>query len=328
MQKPPKLETALTRMLQIDYPIIAAPMFLISDARLTAAVCKAGGTGAMPALNFRPIEAFRDEVKKVQAQTSAPFGVNIIVQETNKLRDGQVDICLEEKVAYIITSLGSPAGLIKKAHDAGTKVFCDVVNEKHAQKAVEAGADALIAVSGGAGGHAGDRSPFALIPLLKKRFKVPVIAAGSIVDGRGLLAAIALGADGVYMGTRFIASEEATVPGQYKEAILKARMDDVVNTDRVDGFPGNFIRTPDFKTQVPDAGVFEKLLRLTPKLEKNWRLYRASKTLFGSPAKIKASYKTVFSAGHGAGLIDEMRTAEEIVYSVVSQYWELKKTLP
>jgi nitronate monooxygenase len=328
MEKPPMLRTALTELLKIDYPVIAAPMFLISDAGLTTAVCRAGATAAMPALNFRPVEALRTEIRKIKAATSAPFGVNIIVQDSNKLRDQQVDICLEEKVAYLITSLGNPTAIVKKAHQAGAKVFCDVVSVKHAKKVVDAGADALIAVSAGAGGHAGTLSPFALVPTLKAEFKVPVIAAGAIGDGKTMLAAFALGADGVYCGTRFIACSEATVPGEYKQAILSAAADDIVFTDRVDGFPGNFIRTADFDKYVPPGNAFEKMLRISPKLDKYWRLLRASKTLLGEPAKLKASYKTVFSAGHGVDRIDTIETAEAILQSMVAQYWTAKKALP
>ncbi len=175
MDRAPKIKTKFTDLLKIDYPIVAAPMFLISDARLTIAVCRAGGTAAMPALNFRPVAALRAEIKKVREGTSAPIGINIIVQEANKLQDEQVDICLSEGVSYLITSLGNPTSVIKRAHQTGTKVFCDVVSEKHAQKAVDAGADGLVAVSCGAGGHAGTTSPFALIPGLKNKFKVPVM---------------------------------------------------------------------------------------------------------------------------------------------------------
>ncbi|MBY0369212.1 nitronate monooxygenase, partial [bacterium] len=236
--------------------------------------------------------------------------------------------CLEEGVAYIISSLGNPTPLIKRAREVGTKVFCDIVSEKHAQKAIDAGADGLIAVSGGAGGHAGDRSPFALIPQLKDKFSVPIIAAGSIVNGRTMLAALALGADAVYLGTRFIASEEADVPREYKEAILGSSMDDIVNTDRVDGFAGNFINTPSFRKLVPESGFVEKVLRTSGKLDRTWRLYKAGRALFAKPTDAKASYKTVFSAGHGVGLIEKVESASTIVHSLAREYWELKKALP
>lgn len=328
MPKPQKIETAFTKLFNIEYPIVAAPMFLISDAKLTAAVGNAGGTGAFPALNFRPIENLRKEIKAAKAATKAPIGINIIMQESNKHRDEQIDVCLEEGVDYFISSLGNPTVLVKKAREKGAKVFCDVVNEKHAKKAVDAGADGLVAVSAGAGGHAGDMSAFALIPRLKESFKVPIIAAGSIVNGHTMLAALALGADAVYLGTRFIASEESAASPEYKQAIIDASMDDIINTDRVDGFPGNFIQTPNFKKLVPDAGMGERLFRLSKKFERTWRLYKASKSLFEKPATLKASYKTVFSAGHGAGLINEIRSAESIVHTIASEYWEAKKTLP
>ncbi len=328
MEKPARITTAITKLLEVDYPIIAAPMFLISDAKLLTAVCKAGATGAMPALNFRPTSAFREEIKKIKAATSAPFGVNIIVQESNKLRDEQVEICLEEGVAYLITSLGNPSSVIKRAHQTSTKVFCDVVSEKHAKKVVDAGADALVAICCGAGGHSGTVSPFALVPGLKKRFQVPVIAGGSIVNGQTMLAALALGADAVYLGTRFIASEEANAPEVYKKAILNAAADDIVSSDRVDGFPGNFIRTKEFDKLVGEPKFVEKAFRLSPRLDKYWRLLRAAKTLLGEPEKLRASYKTTFSAGHGVALIDNIQNIETIITSLVSEYWDAKKELP
>jgi nitronate monooxygenase len=328
MLKPPKIETAFTKLFNIDYPIVAAPMFLVSDGKLTAAVGNAGATGAFPALNFRPVDALRKEIRAVKAATKAPFGINIIVQESNKHRDEQIEVCLEEGVDYFISSLGNPTDLVKKARARGAKVFCDVIGEKHAKKAIDAGADGLVAVSAGAGGHAGEISAFALIPRLKEKFQVPVIAAGSIVNGRTMLAALALGADAAYLGTRFIASEESNASADYKKAIIDASMEDIVNTDRVDGFPGNFIRTSNFKQLVPDAGLAERLFRMNKKFEKTWRLYKASRSLFEKPTTLKASYKTVFSAGHGAGLIKEIRSAESIVHTIVSEYWEAKKNLP
>lgn len=327
MATPPKIETAFTRLFNIDYPIVAAPMFLISDAKLTAAACLAGATGAFPALNFRTDEALRAEIRAVKEKSRSPFGINIIVQESNKHRDRQIEICLEEGIGYFISSLGNPTPLIKRARGKA-KVFCDVISEKHARKAVDAGADGLVAVSAGAGGHAGTISPFSLIPQLKQAFKVPVIAAGAIVDGRTMLAALALGADAVYLGTRFIASSEANVPPEYKKAILEAEPDDIVNTDRVDGFPGNFIKTEDFERRVPNAGIVEKALKLSPKLERGWRLYKAKQSLFGNANKLKASYKTVFSAGHGVGLIESVQSVEEIVHGLAREYWEKKKSLP
>jgi nitronate monooxygenase len=166
------------------------------------------------------------------------------------------------------------------------------------------------------------------VPTLKAKFSVPVIAAGAISNGATLLAALALGADGVYVGTRFIACSEATVPGQYKEAIVNATSEKIIYTDRVDGFPGNFIQTPDFKKQVPEGSTFEKILRINPKLDKYWRLLKASKTLLGEPEKLKASYKTVFSAGHGVDLIDGIQSADTIIQTMVSQYWAAKAKLP
>ncbi len=148
------------------------------------------------------------------------------------------------------------------------------------------------------------------------------------MNGRTMLAAFALGADAVYVGTRFIACEESGAPEEYKKAIVRAVADDIINTDRVDGFPGNFIRTGEFSRLVADANFVEKAIRLSPRLDKYWRLLKASRNLIGEPKKLKASYKTIFSAGHGVELINEIEKAENIVQSFVSEYWQVKATLP
>lgn len=321
------IKTKLTQMFAIKYPIISAPMFLVSNTKMVVATGKAGGLGSFPALNFRPIENYRKAIQDIKKQTKAPFGINIIVQQSNKSQHEQLDIALEEKTPLIITSLGNPKKTIELAHQVGTKVFCDVVDLKYAKKVQDLGADGVIAVAGGAGGHAGNISPFALIPYLKDHLKIPVIAAGSIVDGRGMLAALSLGADGIYMGTRFIASKECDVPLEYKKAIQKAGCEDIVNTDRVDGFPGNFIKTPSLTKLGLEPGFMENFLSQSKKLKRWMSLARAAKSLF-SPEKMKASYKTVFSAGHGVGLIDKTETIDQIIEKTVKEYHQLKKKLP
>jgi nitronate monooxygenase len=305
-QKPGPLSTALTKMFHMDYPVVAAPMFLVSDEKMVISASNAGGLGSFPALNFRPIEKYRAAIQNIKSQTKGPFGINIIVQKSNKHVDEHIDIALEEGAPLIITSLGSPKTVIERARGTNTKVFCDVIGLTHAKKAADIGCDGLIAVGSGAGGHAGETSLLALVPYLKKHINLPLIAAGSISDGRGLLAALALGADGVYMGTRMIATKDSPVSQEYKQAILNAGTEDIVNTDRVDGFPGNFINT-DLVKSLLKPNFIDNVLSQNQKVKRMISLLRAGRVIFGGET-VKLNYKTVFSAGHGVGAIDELLT--------------------
>lgn len=291
--------TAITRMLGIRYPIIAAPMFLISNEDMVVAVGEAGGLGAMPALNWRTTEAFREAVRAVKARTQAPFGVNLIMLNNDRLQ-ADLEVCLEERVPLIITSLGNPTELIKAAHARGLKVFCDVINLRHAQKAEAAGADAVIAVSAGAGGHAGAISPFVLVPYLKQQLSIPVIAAGGITTGAGVAAAMALGAGAAYLGTRFIASTESPAEEGFKAMILGAQPEDIVYTPEVTGHPANFLKSS-----------LENFRALKAKAEheaKRWR--------------------DCWSAGQGVGLIGEVKPCAEIVAELMAEYEAARQGLP
>ncbi len=309
----------------IKYPIIGAPMFLVSDENLVTSVSEAGGLGAFPALNYRPLSKYRKAIQEIKKRTHKPFGINIIAQASNKYRDKQLDIALEEDVSLIITSLGAPGDMIRRIHQTKTKVYCDVIHLRHAQKVADAGADGLVAISSGAGGHAGTISPFALIPYLKQHIKLPIVAAGSIVDGKGMLAALALGASAIYMGTRFIASKESPVSEEYKQAIIKAQCEDIVNTERVDGFPGNFIMTDRLKEVGIEAGLIESMLNRIPKFKKALALLRAGKVLFKHPEG-KISYQNIFSAGQGVGNINEILPAKDIIVQTMGEYEKLKQS--
>lgn len=321
------IQTAVTQHFGIAYPIICAPMFLVSNVAMVVAAGEAGGIGTFPALNFRPIEKYAEAIREIKRKTTSPFGINIIVQKSNKVQEQQLDIALEEKVALIITSLGNPKELIKRAHRVGTKVYCDVIGMEHARKVTDLGADGLIAVGYGAGGHAGTLSPFALIPSLVAGTKLPVIASGSIVDGKGMAAAFALGASAVYAGTRFIASKEARVDDAYKKAIIKASPEDIVNTDRVDGFPGNFILTESLVKLGLEPGLLEAIAMQNKKLKRWLSLARAGRALFGSDKK-QASYKTIYSAGHGVGMIHDIKPIKAIIKDMVQEYYSIKQGLP
>jgi nitronate monooxygenase len=321
------METAITKLFGVKYPIFCAPMFLVSNENMVVATSEAGGIGAFPALNFRPVEKYREAIREIKKRTSKPIAVNVIVQSSNKYRDQHVDIAIEEGVELLISSLGSPKDLIRRTHGTKTKVFCDVVGLEHGKKAADAGAHGLIAVGAGAGGHAGDTSLFALIPHLKANVKLPIVAAGAISNGATMAAALALGADGIYMGTRFIASKESPASDDYKRAIVEATPEKIVNTDRVDGFPGNFILTEALKEYGVKAGFFETLLRSNKKLNRYLTLYRAGRALLG-PSNQKASYKTIFSAGHGVGLIHDIPTVAEIFARTIQEYEQVKTRLP
>jgi nitronate monooxygenase len=319
--------TEFTQQFDVKYPIICAPMFLVSSVKMVVSASEAGGVGTFPALNYRPIERYRQTIKEIKGLTAKPFGINIIVQKSNKYQYKQIEHALEEKVPLIITSLGNPKEVIRLAHEMGTRVYCDVVGFEHAKKVADLGADGLIAVGFGAGGHAGDISPLALIPNLVRMVKLPIIAAGSIVDGAGMAAAFALGASAVYMGTRFIASKEAEIADDYKMAITRAKSEDIVNTDRVDGFPGNFIRTKELEAVGLEKGLIEEILTKNKKIKRFISLSRAARSLFGDMDS-KVSYKTVYSAGHGVGLIEEVLSIQEIMKKTVREYKEIKAKLP
>ena len=326
---PLKIETALTKLLNIRYPIIAAPMFLVSNVDLVVAASEAGAIGTFPALNFRPIEAYREALALIRRRTSRPFGVNVIVNQSNKRQNEDLHGALDHGANLFITSLGNPKRVIEEAHRQGAKVFCDVTNLEHALKVEDLGADGVIAVAQGAGGHAGPISPLVLLPTLSARLKIPVIAAGAIAHGSGMAAALALGAEGVSIGTRFIASLESGVDATYKDAVVRATAEDIVMTTRISGTPAAVIRTPyvdKMGTELP--WIIDKLKR-HPRT-KNYAVplihWLGMRTLERSADQ--PSWKSVWSAGQSVGLIDEILSADAIVQKLVREYEIAKKRLP
>lgn len=322
-----KIETDFTRTFNVRYPIMGAPMFLVSNEEMVIATTRSGGLGTFPALNFRPMERYAEALKKVKAEAGGPVGVNIIVQKQNKYQEQHLALALEHGIDLIITSLGNPKDVIRKAHQTKTKVYCDVVNLDYAKKCADLGADGLIAVASGAGGHAGDLSAFALIPYLKSHINLPVVAAGSIVDGKGMAAAFALGASAVYMGTRLIATTESPANKEYKDAIVHSGCEKIVNTDRVDGFPGNFIKTKSLENVGLEMSFIEAVLNQSKKFRRGLSLTRAARSLLAGDGS-KVSYKNVFSAGHGVGLIHDVVPIAEVFRRTVSEYSEIKRRLP
>ncbi len=292
-------------MLGIDYPIIGAPMFLVSYPKLVAAVSNAGGLGAMPALNYRTTDELRHGLQEIRSLTDKPIGINLILhKEHNPKWMEQFEICMENKVELLITSLGSPRSIIKEAKSQGVKVFCDVTTLRHAEIVAKSGADALIAVSQGAGGHAGAISPFALIPYLKEEIpEVPVVASGAISGGTQMAAAFALGADAVYVGTRLIASLEAQAYDDYKQMLVDSGPEEIIYTPKISGIPANWLK------------------RSLDKLDPNFS------PVTGLTVDAK-SWKEIWSAGHGVAQIKGIRPAKEIIESMVAEYFVIKQELP
>lgn len=325
---PPSIPTAFTALLGCDYPIIAAPMFLVSNERMVADASNAGGIGATPSLNWRTSAAFGEALDAIRAATDKPYAVNLIVNKSNLRVEQDLEILVSRRVPMVITSLGNPAPVIEAVHAYGGKVFCDVVDLKYALKVQDQGADGVIAVSSGAGGHAGPVSPLVLIPYLREHLRIPIVAAGGIATGRQILAALALGADAVQVGTRFIASAEANVAQEYKDAILKAEPEDIVLTRRISGTPAAVINTPFVQKAGLDLPAWEKFLRrhpLTSKYVKLWRYMAGTRAL--TDAAKDVTWKTVWSAGQGVGLIHDIRPTAEIMRRLAREYWEARDAL-
>lgn len=326
--KPRPISTEFTRLLGCEYPIIAGPMFLVSDINLVSAVSEAGGVGATPSLNWRTTEAFRKAVREIKSRTAKPFGINLIVNKSNFRVDADLTVCAEERVPLVVTSLGSPKETIRRMHEVGCKVFCDVTTLDYAKKVEDLGADGVVAVSSGAGGHAGPISPLVLIPYLKKHLKIPVVAAGGVATGEQIAAAMLLGASAVQIGTRFIATTEANVDQSYKDAILNAEPEDIVLTYKISGTPAAVIRTPYIMKQGLTLNPLEAFLHKNPRTKKYMKLVRA---YLGSKALEKAAsattWKEVWSAGQGVGLIEDVKPAGDVVRRLAAEYYDAAKRL-
>ncbi len=316
-----KIKTPFTDMMGIDFPIIAAPMFLVSNADIVSEASEAGGIGTFPALNYRPLENYAAALKEMREKTKKPIGINIIVNKSNTRQNDDLKIALDHGVNLFITSLGNPKTVIQEAHKNGAKVFCDVTNLDHALKVQDLGADGVIAVGAGAGGHAGPISPLVLIPWLKTRLNIPIIAAGGISHGSMMAACMALGASGVSVGTRFIASKEANVDQAYKDAIIKSTPEDIVMTTRVSGTPAAVINTPYVQKMGTDLPWAMKVLK-DHKLTKKYMVplihLMGMKSL--EEAAVKPTWKTVWTAGQSVGLVEEILTVREIYAKLISEY--------
>lgn len=305
-------------------PAIGAPMFIVSGPELVIAQCKAGIVGSFPALNARP-EAQLDEWLariKEELQThsdnnpdapAAPFAVNQIVHQSNNRLEHDVAMCVKHKVPVVITSLRPPADVVKEVHSYGGVVFHDVINVRHAQKAIEQGVDGIIAVCAGAGGHAGTLSPFALVKELRDFFNGTIILSGSMSRGNDILAAQAIGADLAYIGTRFIATTEANAKAGYKEMIVDSSAKDIIYTSLFTGVHGSYL-----KGSIVNAGLDPDNLPAADKHSMD----------FGSGGGSKAkAWRDIWGAGQGVGSMQEILPVADLVDRMEAEYNEARDRL-
>jgi nitronate monooxygenase len=303
----------LTELLGIKYPIIVAPMFLISNVEMVVAAIEGGATAAFPALNYRTDEELRAAISEIKRRTSGPFGINLIVNKSNPKLDGQLDIVVEMGVAFVITSLGSPQSVIEKCRPKGIKVFCDVVNVDYAKKVELLGADAIIAVTNRAGGHCGPQSPEKLIPELVSACAIPVINAGGVATKQHVEDSLAMGAAGVSVGTIFLASKEANISNEYRQALIQYGEKDIVLTTKMSGSHLTVINTPYVQSIGTKATFLEKLGRnkFFKKYAKLLIMVKGMKAI--ENATKKATYKTVWCAGPAIEYIHSIRPLKDIL---------------
>lgn len=323
------IPTVLTEMLGIRIPIVAAPMFLVSNEDLVVEASEFGALGAFPALNFRPIERYREALAQIRRRTKRPIAVNVIVNKSNTRQRQDLKYALEAGVEVFITSLGSPKEVIAEAHRNGARVFCDVTNLEHGLKVQDLGADGVIAVSHGAGGHAGPLSPLVLIPWLKSRLSIPVIAAGGVSHGSAVAACLVLGAAGVSVGTRFIASREAGVDAAYKRAVVEASPEDIVLTTRISGTPAAVINTPYVQSQGTELPWILRRLKENAYAKKYAvPLVHALGMRQLERAATRPTWKSVWSAGQSVGLVEDVLSVCEILEKLTRECREALASAP
>ena len=310
---------ALPEFLQnnLRVPVVGSPLFLVSGPELVIAQCKAGIIGSFPALNARPAEVLDEWLTRINTELAeykatnpeaivAPYAVNQICHGSNDRLMQDMETCVKHKVPIIITSLRPPAEIVEAAHSYGGVVYHDVINVRHARKAAEEGVDGLILVCAGAGGHAGALSPFALLREVKEWFDGTILLSGAIGDGFCVASALAMGADLAYMGTRFIATEEANADQSYKDMLIQSAADDIVYSSLFTGVMGNYL-----KPSIAAAGLDPNNL---PEADK-------SKMNFGSGGNMKSkAWKDIWGSGQGIGGIQDVEPVEAVVSRLESEY--------
>jgi nitronate monooxygenase len=316
----------LNELLGIEFPVIMAPMFLVSNEEMIISALNAGIAAAIPALNYRSIENLRSGIRTIRANSKGPLGINLIVNKSNFLLDDQLKVCCEEKVDFIITSLGSPAEVIKAAHHNGILVFCDVTDANYARKVQEMGADAVIAVNKDAGGHAGTISAKELIPEIVNACDLPVISAGGVGTGRGIREMLDLGAAGVSIGSLFIATQESGVSQEYKQACVDYGSKDIVMTTKLSGTPCTVINTPYVQKTGTDQNWLERFLNRNKRIKKWFKalvfmrgMKQLEKAAFGS------TYKTVWCAGPSIDHVTDIFPVRVIVDRLRNEFIEKDK---
>jgi len=310
------MQTKLTQLLNIKYPIIQAPMFLVSNTAMVIEAMKGGIAGCIPALNYRTLDELRAAIKELKAAKveGGSFGFNLIVNKSNIKYKEQLRVICEEGCDFIITSLGSPEETINQAHAVGIKVFCDVVDLKFAQKVEGLGADAAIAVNNEAGGHRGNMTPEELIKLLKDNISIPVISAGGVGCKADIDEMLSYGAEGVSVGSPFIASVEAGVTEEYKQACVDYGAKDIVMTERISGTPCTIINTPYVQKIGTKQTWIESVLNKNKKLKKWVKMIRFTIGMnAATKAATKATYKTVWVAGPSIEFTKNILPTRDIV---------------
>ncbi|HEY6644371.1 nitronate monooxygenase family protein [Povalibacter sp.] len=309
---------------KLRLPVIGSPMFIVSSPELVIEQCKAGIVGSFPALNARPepvldewLTRIRTELDAYQQQHPgrrvAPFAVNQIVHSSNNRLAHDIEVCVRHKVPLWITSLQAPDAVVEAAHSYGGLVYHDVTNIKHARRALQAGVDGLILVCAGAGGHAGALSPFALLTAVREFYDGTIILSGAIANGAGILAAQALGADFAYMGTRFIASQEANAVDAYKQAIVDSTAEEIVYTNLFTGVHGNYLRS-----SIVNAGLDPDAL---PQADKSTMNFGS-----GSAQKAKA-WRDIWGSGQSVAAIHDVPTVSELVDRLEAEYFAARERL-
>jgi nitronate monooxygenase len=320
---------------RLSIPVIGAPLFIISNPDLVIAQCLAGVVGSMPALNARPAEQLEEWLTKIDAALAqakaedptrkiAPYAINQIVHPSNTRLMRDMEVCARHKVEIVITSLSAPSMIVPHVHAWGGVVFHDVISVRHAKKAIDAGVDGLILVCAGAGGHAGALSPFALVEEVRKFWDGPILLSGAIATGRGVLAAQALGADLAYVGTRFIATQEARAPDAYKRMIVDSSAADIVYSSYFTGVHGNYLRG-----SISAHGMNPDALPDRDKTAMNFSLDDGAERAQGQPqetSKAKA-WKEIWGAGQGVGAIDAVEPTAEVVARMIREYRDAKARL-
>ena len=301
----------------LSLPVIAAPMFLISGPKLVIECCKNGIVGTFPALNQRTTEGFEQWVveiktalKEFESETgkkAAPFGVNLIVHQTNPRVQADLAICIKHQVPLIITSLGAVPQLVGAVHSYGGMVFHDVIKKRHAEKAAEAGVDGLILVCAGAGGHAGTLNPMPFVAEIKKFFKKTILLSGCISNGRDVASALQMGADLAYMGTRFINTKESKAPEDYRNMIIDSGANDIIYTAAISGVSANFLRP-----SLEAMGITEEMLSRPKKIDFGNEL--------SAMEKEAKAWSTIWSAGQGVTNISDNPSVEDLICSMKKEF--------